>query len=143
MHKSSIEIFFRVFSAIYSGAANNIETITISAEACRNKYIEQGIKETAIPLMLKEGESLVPALTKAKVFNKGSLSRLKAGAETGNVLQSAKTIAAFYEKETSYKMENIIQSIQTIIGAFIAIVITLLTIVSSEIAMVQPPAPGM
>ena len=35
-------------------------------------------------------------------------------------------------------MEVLIESVQSIIGAFIAIVITLLTIVSSEIALVQP-----
>lgn len=143
LHKSSIEIFFRVFAVVYSGAENNIETIRTSAEACRNAYIENGIKTITIPLMLKEGESLVPALAKAKVFNDPTLSRLKTGAETGNVLQSAKQISAFYEKETTYKMENVIESIQSIIGAFIAFVITALTIVSAEIATISPPTPGL
>ena len=143
LHKSSIEIFFRVFAAIYSGAENNIETLTASAEACRNAYIENGVKEIAIPLMLKEGKSLVPALSKANVFNKGTLSRLKAGSETGNILQSAKQISAFYEKETTYKMQGLIMSIQGVINVFIAIVITALTIVSSEIAMIQPPVQGL
>lgn len=143
LHKSSIEIFFRVFSAIYAGADNNIETLTSSAEACRNKHIEKGVKEIAIPLMLKEGMSLVPALAKADVFNQSTLSRLKTGTESGNILQSAQQIATFYEKETTYKMENIIQSIQTFVGIFIAIIITLLTIVSSEVAMISPSTPGM
>jgi type IV pilus assembly protein PilC len=143
LHKSSIEIFFRVFSAIYAGAENNIETLHASAEACRNAYIEKGVKEVAIPLMLKEGMSLVPALSKAKVFNHGTLSRLKTGSETGNVLQSAQQICSFYEKETTYKMKNLIDSIQMMISAFIAIVITWLTVVSSEIATVSPPTPGM
>ena len=142
LHKSSIEIFFRVFSAIYSGAENNIETLTASAEACRNRYIEVGVKEIAIPLMLKEGMSLVPALAKADVFNQSTLSRLKTGTESGNILQSAQQISTFYEKETTYKMQNLIQSIQTFIGVFIAIVITLLTIVSSEIAMITPATPS-
>ncbi len=142
LHKSSIEIFFRVFAAIYSGAENNIETLNASAEACRNKYIEKGVKNVTIPLMLKDGMSLVPALAEANVFNHSTLSRLKTGTESGNILQSAKQISAFYEKETTYKMENIIQSIQTIVGAFIAIVITLLTVVSSEVATISPPTPG-
>ncbi len=142
LHKSSIEIFFRVFSAIYAGADNNIETLTASAEACRNKYIEKGVKEIAIPLMLKDGMSLVPALAKADVFNQSTLSRLKTGTESGNILQSAQQIATFYEKETTYKMENIIQSIQMFVGIFIAIIITLLTIVSSEVAMISPRTPG-
>ena len=143
LHKSSIEIFFRVFSAIYGGAENNIETLRASAEACRNKYIEKGVKDIAIPLMLKEGMSLVPALQRAGVFNKSTLSRLKTGSETGNVLQSAKQICSFYEQETTYKMQNVIQSIQTLISMFVAIVITALTVVSAEIATIQPPPPGI
>ncbi len=143
IHKSSIEIFFRVFSAIYAGAENNIETLTASAEACRNKYMEKGVKEIAIPLMLKDGMSLIPALEKADVFNQSTLSRLKTGTESGNILQSAQQIATFYEKETTYKMETIIQSIQVFIGLFIALVITLLTVVSSEVAMISPNTPGM
>jgi len=143
LHKSSIEIFCRVFASIYSGAENNIETIQASAEACRNAHMEKNIKEITIPLMLKEGMSLVPALAAAKVFNQTTLIRFKTGSETGNVLISAQQIAKFYEKETTYKMQNLIASIQTLIGAFIGIVITALTIVSAEIATVSPPTPGM
>ncbi|MBN2017521.1 MAG: type II secretion system F family protein [Candidatus Cloacimonetes bacterium] len=143
LHKSSIEIFCRVFAAIYSGAENNIETIQAAAEACRNAYMEKNIKEITIPLMLKEGMSLVPALSAAKVFNHTTLSRFKTGSETGNVLTAAQQIAKFYEKETTYKMQNLIQSIQTLIGAFIGIVITALTVVSAEIATVSPKTPGM
>ena len=143
LHKTSIEIFFRVFSAIYSGAENNIETLRAASEACRSKWMEHGVKEIAIPMMLRDGASLVPALAASKVFNRTTLNRLKTGAETGNVLASAGQIARFYEQETTYKMNGVILNIQNIIGAFIGIVITLLTIVSSEIAMVSPKTPGM
>ena len=138
LQKCSIEIFFRVFAAIYSGSENNIDTLTAAAEACRNAYIENGVKNVAIPLMLKEGMGLIPALIKADVFNQSTINRLKSGTEAGNILSSAKQISSFYEQETTYKMEVLIESVQSIIGAFIAIVITLLTIVSSEIALVQP-----
>ncbi len=137
-HKSSIEIFFRVFSAIYSGAEDNIETLRASAEACRNCWIENGVKEIAIPLMLKEGMPLVPALEEAGVFNQSTLSRLRSGEEVGNVLHSAEMIALFYEKETTYKMHGIIESIQVFIGLFIGIVITALTVISAELALVSP-----
>ena len=77
-------------------------------------------------------------MIKADVFNQSTINRLKSGTEAGNILSSAKQISSFYEQETTYKMEVLIESVQSIIGAFIAIVITLLTIVSSEIALVQP-----
>jgi len=139
LHKSSIEIFFRVFSAIYAGADNNIETIQASAEACRNTYIERGIKTVTIPLMLKDGLSLVPALQRANVFNRTTLNRIRAGSESGNILQSARQIASYYEKETTYKMDSIIQSIEVFIGMYIFGILIFLTVVSSEIAMISPP----
>jgi type IV pilus assembly protein PilC len=142
LHKSSIEIFFRVFAAVYSGAESNIETLKVAAEACNNAYIEKNIKEITIPKMLK-GMALVPALEEAKVFNEATLSRLRSGAEVGNVLQSANMITTFYEKETTYKMQNLINSIQGFIGMFIALVIVLLTLVSAEIAFVSPSTPGI
>jgi type IV pilus assembly protein PilC len=142
LHKTSIEIFFRVFAAIYAGAENNIETLRAASEACRNKWIEHGVKEIAIPLMLRDGVSLVPALHTSKVFNKNSLSRLKSGAETGNVLASAGQIARFYEQETTYRMQRMINAISTWVIIFIGVIITLLTIVSSEVAFITPPTPG-
>ncbi len=143
LHKTSIEIFFRVFSAIYTGAENNIETLRASASACQNAYIEKNINKITIPRMLKEGMSLVPALEIAGVFNTMTLNRLRTGAEVGNILQAAKQISLFYEKETQTKMEGLIASIQGFIGVFIAIVIVLLTVVSMEVAFVSPPTPGV
>jgi type II secretory pathway component PulF len=93
--------------------------------------------------MLKEGMELVPALQKAKVFNRTTLNRLKSGAEAGNLLAIARQIYMFYEKEITYKMQNIIQAIELYIGVFIFIILILLTFVSAEIALVAPPTPGI
>lgn len=139
IHKSSIEIYFRVFGTIYGGAGDNIETIKTAAEACRNAWMEDRIKKTTIPLMLKDGLGFVEAMTAAEVFTRTTLTRLKTGQETGNLLQSAQQIATFYEAETTYKMNNLIEYIQTLVGLVIAIAITFLTVVSAEIATISPP----
>lgn len=139
IHKSSIEIYFRVFGTIYSGAGDNIETIKTAAEACRNAWMEQQIKNITIPLMLKEGEGFVQAMEAAGVFTKTSLTRLKTGSETGNILQAAQQIATYYEAETTYKMHSLIEYMQSLVGIFIALAISLLTVVSAEIATVSPP----
>jgi len=138
-HKMSIEIYFRVFSVIYAGAGDNIETIRTSAEACRNAWMEDRIKKVTIPRMLKEGEGFVPAMEAAGIFTKTSLTRLRTGQETGTILQSAQQIATFYEAETTYKINNLIEYIQTFIGFFIGIAISVLTVVSAEIATISPP----
>ncbi|MDP3113189.1 MAG: type II secretion system F family protein [Candidatus Cloacimonadaceae bacterium] len=139
IHKSSIEIFYRVFATIYAGAGDNIETIKTASEACRNAWMEDRIKRVTIPLMLKEGEAFVPAMEAAGIFTRTSLTRLRTGQETGNILQAAQQIATYYEAETTYKMNTLIEYVQTIVGLFIAIAITALTVVSSEIATIAPP----
>ena len=139
IHKSSIEIYFRVFGTIYAGAGDNIETIRTAAEACRNAWMEKNIKTKTIPLMLREGEGFVPAMEASGVFNRTTITRLKTGQETGNILQAAQQICSFYEAETTYKMNALVEYIQTIVALFITLAITFLTIVSAEIATISPP----
>lgn len=140
IHKSAIEIYFRVFATIYSGAGDNIEVIKVSSEACRNTWIENRIKTVTIPLMLRQGEDFVPALDAAGVFTRTTISRLRTGQETGNILLAAQQIATFYEAETGYKLNSLIEYIESIIALFIAVVISLLTVISAEIATITPPS---
>lgn len=143
MHKTSIEIWCRVFYSLYSGSGENVEAIRIAAEACRSPYMEHRIKEVAIPLMLKEGQGLVEALEKTGVFTKNALSRMHSGAETGTIRETALQVANYYEKETTYKLRNIIDMIQVAIAMLIMVVMTAITIISSETAVIRPKMPGV
>lgn len=143
MHKSSIEIFCRVFYALYSGAGENIEVIRMAAEACGNKFMEHQIKTVALPMMTQKGAGIMEAFEASGVFTKTALSRFHSGAETGTVKHTALQLAEYYEKETSYKMRNAIDYIQVIISMIIMIVLTALTIVSSETATVRPKNPAL
>jgi type IV pilus assembly protein PilC len=143
MHKTSIEIFCRVFHSMYSGSAENLEVIRTAAEACRNKHMEKQIKEVTIPLMVRDGATLVQALKQARVFTENALSRLNAGAESGTLKRVTLQIANYYERETTYRMKAIIDWVQVIVALFIMLIMTLLTVVSSETALFQPKMPGM
>jgi len=81
----------------------------------------------------------VEAMTASEVFTKTALTRIRTGQETGTILQSAQQIATFYEAETTYKMNNLVEYIQTLVGLVVAIAITFLTVVSAEIATISPP----
>ena len=143
LHKMSIEIFCRVFYALYSGAGENIEVIRMASEACGNKYMEHQIKTVAIPLMVQKGTGITEAFEASGVFTKTALARFHSGAETGTVKNSALQLGEYYEKETSYKMRNAIDFIQLIISFVIMIVLTALTIVSSETATIHPKNPAL
>ena len=143
LHKTSIEIFCRVFYALYSGAGENIDVIKMAAEACGNKYMEHQVKTVAIPMMVEKGAGITEAFEASGVFTKTAISRFHSGAETGTVKHTALQLAEYYEKETTYKMRNAIDFIQLWISLIIMIVLTLLTLVSSETATFHPStAPG-
>ncbi|MCX6640049.1 MAG: type II secretion system F family protein [bacterium] len=142
LHKTSIEIWCRVFHSLYSGSGENVEAIRIAAEACQSPYMEKRIKEIAIPMMLKEGQGLVEALEVTGVFTKNALSRLRSGAETGTIRETALQVANYYEKETTYKLKNIIDLIQVVIALLIMVVMTAITVISSETAVIRPKLPG-
>jgi type IV pilus assembly protein PilC len=144
MHKTSIEIFSRVFYTLYSGSGQNIEVIRVAAEACRNKYMEKQIKEVAIKMMLKEGAGLIESLNATGVFTDTAISRFKLGAESGALKENAKQLAQYYETQTTYKMESVIDMINLFVNLFIMVALIAITIVSSESALVQPNSgPGM
>jgi type IV pilus assembly protein PilC len=143
LHKMSIEIFCRVFYALYSGAGENIEVIRMAAEACGNKYMESRIKTIALPMMVQKGTGITEAFEATGVFTKTAISRFHSGSETGTVKHTALQLADYYEKETTYKMKNAIDYIQLAISMVIMVVLTALTIVSSETATIRPKNPAI
>ncbi|MGA9117717.1 MAG: type II secretion system F family protein [Bacteroidota bacterium] len=142
LHKTSIEIFCRVFYSLYSGSGENIEVIRMAAEASGNKHMEKQIKTVALPMMIQRGAGITEAFEAAGVFTRTAIARFHSGAETGTVKHTALQLADYYEKETSYKMKNAIDYIQVIISLVIMVVLTALTIVSSETATIRPKNPA-
>ncbi len=138
LHKTSIEIFSRVFYTLYSGSGQNIEVIKVAAEACRNKYMEKQIKEVAIKMMLKEGAGLIESLKATGVFTNTAISRFKLGAESGALRENAQQLAEYYEIQTTYKMESVIDLISLFVNLFIMIALIAITVVSSESALIKP-----
>lgn len=140
LHKLNIEIFCRVFAVLYSGSGDNISVIKIASEACGNRYMEYRIKTVTIPMMVAQGTELVKAMEASGVFTPMALARFRSGSETGNVRNSARQMADYYENETSLKLKSTVEMIQTLVAVVITLAIMALTILSSEIAMISPSA---
>ncbi|WP_069133487.1 type II secretion system F family protein [Rhodohalobacter halophilus] len=137
LHKTSIEIFARVFFTLYSGSGQNIDVIRVASEACRNSYMEKQIKEIAIKKMLKDGAGLVESMEETGVFTTTAISRFRLGAESGALKQNAKQLAEYYEVQTTYKMESVIDTINLFINLFIMVALIAITVVSSESALID------
>lgn len=138
LHKLNIEIFCRVFAVLYSGSGENISVIRIAAEACGNSYMEHRIKTVTVPMMVAQGADLVRSMEASGVFTSMALARFRSGAETGNVRQAAQQMADYYEKETTLKLKITVEAIQTAVAVIITIAICFLTLISSEISLIQP-----
>jgi len=138
--KLNIEIFCRVFAVLYSGSGENISVIRIAAEASGNRYIEHRVKTITIPMMVAQGADLVKSMEASGVFTSMTLARFRSGSETGNVRDSARQMADYYENETSLKLKSVVEMIQTVVALIITLAIMGLTILSSELALVSPSA---
>jgi type IV pilus assembly protein PilC len=88
--------------------------------------------------MLKDGAGLIEAMKATEVFTHTALSRFKLGMESGTLRESAKQLAGYYEIQTSYKLETVIDMIKLGVNLFITIAVIAITIVSSEAALIQP-----
>ncbi|MFQ5636844.1 MAG: type II secretion system F family protein [bacterium] len=141
LQKTSIEVFARVFSVLYSSSGENITAIRIAAESCRNRYIEKQITGIVIPRMLKDGRSFVECLGRTNCFPLNAVSRLKSGEESGTMKESARQIADYYEKESTHKMERMVDTVNILISIVVTLMIVGLTLISSEIGFVSPPSP--
>lgn len=143
IHKTTIEVFCRVFYTLYTGSAESIEPIRIAAEASDNSYFEKQIKEVAIPLMIKKGLGITDAFEACGVFTETAISRFHSGEESGTIKNTAKQLADYYESETVFRLKNIIELIQVGIAMIIMVVMILLTLVSAETATISPKNPMM
>jgi len=143
LHKINIEIFCRVFAILYSGAGDNLRVLRIAAEACGNKYMEYRIRNVAIPMMAAQGASLTRALKASGVFTSMAVTRLKSGQETGTVRKSARQMANYYQQETELSLDAAVQTIQTGVSIVIAMGVLFLTILSAEMAFIQPSQADM
>jgi type IV pilus assembly protein PilC len=143
IHKTTIEVFCRVFYTLYSGSAESIEPIRIAAEAAGNSYFESQIKNVSIPLMIKRGMGVTDAFEASGVFTETAISRFHSGEETGTIKNTALQLANYYESETVFRLKNIIELIQVMIAMVIMIVMIGLTLVSAETATISPKPPTM
>lgn len=143
MHKTYIEIFCRVFYTLYSGSAVSITPIKVGAEAMGNKYLEEKIKNVALPIMMNKGIGISDALIATGVFPETAISKFRQGEETGNIKKAAIQLANYYESDTVYRLKNFIEWVQIMIALYILVVMILLTVVSAETAIISPTKPGV
>jgi type IV pilus assembly protein PilC len=105
--------------------------------------MEYRIRNVTIPMMTAQGAGLVEAMKASGVFTSMAISRFKSGAETGSVQKSARQMANYYEQETELSLDAAVEGIQTGVSIIIAVGVLFLTILSAEMAFIQPSQADM
>ena len=62
---------------------------------------------------------------------------------SGSLRSTTLQLASYYERETSYKLKNVVELVNVSISLVIMVVMTGLTLVSSETAVIKPETPMM
>ena len=88
--------------------------------------------------MLKDGAGLIESIQETGVFTHTALSRFRLGAESGALKENAKQLADYYETLTTYKLQSVIEIINLFINLFIMVTLVVITIISSETAIIKP-----
>ena len=143
IHKMNIEIFFRVFSIVYSGSGNNIEVLQIAAEACGNAHMERQVKEITIPRMLKEGAGLIDAIEASEVFTDTAITTSERRFRHRFVKTQPSRSRPTTKKKQNTKFQSILQTIDVMTALFILVVMTALIVFPRKVRFMRPPAPGM
>jgi type IV pilus assembly protein PilC len=143
IHRTVIEIFCRVFYALYNNSSESISPIKIAAESTGNRYFEERVNTIALPMMRNKGVGITEALCESEVFTDTALSKFKGGEETGNIKNAMQQLANYYESDTVYRLKNLIEWIQIGIAVIITFVLIGLTLVSAETAIITPKKPGV
>ena len=102
--------------------------------------MEKRIKEIAIKRMLKDGAGLIESIEETGVFTRTAISRFRLGAESGSLRENARQLAEYYEVQTTYRMQSVIDTISLFVNLFIMIALIGITVVSSESAVIKPNA---
>ncbi|MCU0453573.1 MAG: type II secretion system F family protein [Bacteroidetes bacterium] len=134
LKNTSVELFTRVLSIIYTSAGENIEAMQVAADASGNLWFARQIRTVASPMMLTQGVELGRALAATDFLPEMALSRFRTAAETGSVKTTAQNLADYYETENSFAMKNLVSMIELGVTIIIMGSLVFLTLLSSETA---------
>ena len=118
--------FSRAFAMSYSAGVPILQTLTTTAKAVDNDYME--LKINKIRNEVERGETITRAARSANMFTPLVLQMLEVGEETGRLDEMMQEVAEFYEREVAYDVENISKIIEPILTVVMGLMVLILAL---------------
>ena len=118
--------FSRAFAMSYSAGVPILQTLTTTAKAVDNDYME--LKINNIRNDVERGETITRAARSANMFTPLVIQMLEVGEETGRLDEMMQEVAEFYEREVAYDVENISKIIEPILTVVMGLMVLILAL---------------
>ena len=118
--------FSRAFAMSYSAGVPILQTLTTTAKAVDNDYME--IKINNIRSDVERGETITRAAKSTNMFTPLVLQMLEVGEETGRLDEMMQEVAEFYEREVAYDIENISKIIEPVLTVVMGLMVLILAL---------------
>ena len=118
--------FSRAFAMSYSAGVPILQTLTTTAKAVDNDYME--IKINNIRNDVERGETITRAARSTNMFTPLVMQMLEVGEETGRLDEMMQEVAEFYEREVAYDIENISKIIEPVLTVVMGLMVLILAL---------------
>ena len=118
--------FSRAFAKSYSAGVPILQTLTTTAKAVDNDYME--LKINNIRNDVERGETITRAARSTNMFTPLVIQMLEVGEETGRLDEMMQEVAEFYEREVAYDVENISKIIEPILTVVMGLMVLILAL---------------
>ena len=118
--------FSRAFAMSYSAGVTILQTLTTTAKAVDNDYME--IKINNIRNDVERGETITRAARSTNMFTPLVMQMLEVGEETGRLDEMMQEVAEFYEREVAYDIENISKIIEPVLTVVMGLMVLILAL---------------
>lgn len=121
IRKVSIARFARTLSSLYGGGVPILRSMELVAEIVGNERVKKAVRDALENL--REGEPIVGALRRGKIFTGMSLSMIATGEEAGSLDQMLSSLADFYDAQIYSAIKGLSGMLEPIILIFIGIML--------------------
>jgi MSHA biogenesis protein MshG len=126
LHRATLIRFCRGFAMGYSSGVPLIQSLTFTAQAVGNAFIEQRLGR--LRHSVERGDTLTHSAAASEMFTPLVLQMLAVGEETGSVDSMLVEVAEFYEREVEYDVSRLASNIEPILIVVIGAMVLVLAL---------------
>ncbi|WP_456296610.1 type II secretion system F family protein [Vibrio sp. AK197] len=126
VNRAQLARFSRTFSLMLTAGVPLNQSLSLSAEALDNQYLENRLQE--MKSAIEAGSTVSTTATNTGIFTPLVLQMISVGEETGQIDQLLLEVADFYDREVDYDLKTLTARIEPILLVFVAGMVLMLAL---------------